>query len=130
MFAPIWRNKKLVWIQALPHLHPRIILGIHAAQTFNVAKSWRQVLAKMTVIREILLLVEIIKVRAEEISWISTLGETTSGCVVLEECYVEPEFISAERRRKPEWTFLQNRLVINRTRLRISIHQPLRSRIP
>ena len=105
MFTPVRRDEDLAWVQLRTNLHPLVILGVRAAKKFQISKVGCHVLAKMASIFGTVL-VEVFKVRAEEVCRIGTLGHATQLRVVLEEIDIESELVACIRRGKPERTFL------------------------
>ena len=95
MLAPIRRNKDLLRVQPRTDLHPLIILRIHPPEALQVPKPRRHVLPKVACIRGPVL-VEVLKVRPEEVRGVRALGEAALQRVVLEEVDVQPELVSSE----------------------------------
>jgi hypothetical protein len=84
MLPPIRRNENLSRVHLRAHSHPLIILWVHPTKTLQVPKPRGHVLAQMTRVRRAVL-VEVFKIRTEEVRWVGTLGEAPLLCVVLEE---------------------------------------------
>jgi hypothetical protein len=76
MFTPVWRDKDLVRIQFLAHLHPLIIFRVHASKALWFTECGCHVLTKMTSVRRTMF-VEVFKIWAEKISRIRAFGEAT-----------------------------------------------------
>lgn len=93
MLAPIWVDEDLTRVQSCTYLHPLIILRVHAAEALQITEPRCYVLAQMTSVRRAML-VEVLKVRAEEISWIIAFGQAAERHVVLEKVDIQAKLVS------------------------------------
>jgi len=92
VFTPVRCDEYLVWVHFLTHLHPLVILWIHAAETVQVTEIGGHVLAKVTPVWWAML-VKVFKVWAEEVGRFCTSSEASRQRIILEEVNVQAELI-------------------------------------